>query len=175
MVGGGRDVESYGESDASRSPTNGGTLRSMCMCVFKYTVHRPRPRHSWTLPLRDQFRNADGLEFHTHPRYPDPEPSHPQTAKYIYSDELITKSRKKQASRPSGPSQAFTITYATSNNVPMMNRHTTKAIALFQRIDGIDVLLFLMYVQEYPSDSLGSNARRAYIGYLDSVGESACM
>ena len=49
-----------------------------------------------------------------------------------------------------------------------MNRYNNKAYALFQRLDGIDVFLFLMYVQEFATGAGGPNAGRACISYLDS-------
>jgi hypothetical protein len=52
--------------------------------------------------------------------------------------------------------------------------YKSKAIALFQRIDGMDVCIFCMYVQEYGGteenyESLNDNDKRIYIAYIDSV------
>lgn len=47
--------------------------------------------------------------------------------------------------------------------------YTSKAIALFQNIEGSLVLLFVMYVHEYSSKCPAPNARTAYLAYLDSV------
>lgn len=45
----------------------------------------------------------------------------------------------------------------------------SKCIALFQECDGIDLLLFIMYVFEYDDPASGPNYGRVYISYLDSV------
>jgi hypothetical protein len=61
---------------------------------------------------------------------------------------------------------------------PSLVRYTSKAISLFQKIDGLDVCIFTMYVQEYDGnddydDDVDPAAvcqdKRVYIAYLDSV------
>lgn len=62
---------------------------------------------------------------------------------------------------------------------PTKVMYRSKAIALFQRIDGLDVCIFCMYVQEYSGDgdefeslsdkAKASQQKRVYIAYLDSV------
>jgi E1A/CREB-binding protein len=62
---------------------------------------------------------------------------------------------------------------------PVKVSYRQKAIAMFQKIDGLDVCVFCMYVQEYDgNDDYGcelgnrvkaSHAKRVYIAYIDSV------
>lgn len=58
--------------------------------------------------------------------------------------------------------------------------YRSKAIALFQKVDGLDVAIFIMYVQEYSGNDeynagveegsvLPQSKKRVYIAYLDSV------
>ena len=47
--------------------------------------------------------------------------------------------------------------------------YRTKAIFAFQEIDGVDVVFFGMYVQEYDENCQAPNARRIYISFLDFI------
>ena len=52
---------------------------------------------------------------------------------------------------------------------PSQFNYRSKALVLWQRIGGVDVFIYGVYVQEYGDDSPEPNRRCAYLSYLDSV------
>ncbi|KAL3913187.1 MAG: hypothetical protein SGILL_006589 [Bacillariaceae sp.] len=53
--------------------------------------------------------------------------------------------------------------------LPETVQYRQKAIAMFQKIDGLDVCVFCMYCQEYGQEETGTGKKRVYISYIDSV------
>lgn len=69
----------------------------------------------------------------------------------------------------------FRMATTNSNDLvppPSSVQYRQKAITMFQKIDGLDVCIFCMYVQEYDGESHGDRSlqnKRVYVAYIDSV------
>ena len=65
--------------------------------------------------------------------------------------------------------KAIAPLYTSSSAGDLSLPYRSKCIAFFQHRNGMDILLFVLYVHEFGEDSTPANRRCVYISYLDSV------
>ncbi|KAF4039362.1 TAZ zinc finger [Phytophthora infestans] len=75
----------------------------------------------------------------------------------------------KSLKRPRATSAADKKAASASASLSLQLTYRSRCICVFQELDGVDVLIFTLYVQEYGPDALSPNAGRVYVSYLDSV------
>lgn len=74
--------------------------------------------------------------------------------------------------KTASPANEALIRYSwrqTGQSYPKEFPYCSNALMAFQQIQGQDVLLFALYVQEYGQDCPQPNKNRVYVSYLDSV------
>ena len=77
---------------------------------------------------------------------------------------VINSVSKKCEVRPK-----FQETFQSECEYPTEFPYRQRVLLLFQKIDGVDICLFCMYVQEYGEDCPPPNRNTVYLSYLDSV------
>ncbi|KAL4147399.1 hypothetical protein PRNP1_011155 [Phytophthora ramorum] len=80
-----------------------------------------------------------------------------------------SKSLKRPRSTMSAADKKAAASASASSALSLQLTYRSRCICVFQELDGVDVLIFTLYVQEYGADSLSPNAGRVYVSYLDSV------
>ena len=88
-----------------------------------------------------------------------------------YNDTFCLRevSRRDQVSKlPESFLQSVRVA-SPSSCYPSNIKSNSRVLHLYQRIDGVDVLLFAMYVSEFGKDAPVANRMSSYISYLDSI------
>ncbi|KAG1663398.1 hypothetical protein FOA52_011676 [Chlamydomonas sp. UWO 241] len=77
---------------------------------------------------------------------------------------VINNIMKKCEAKP-----RYADSFGQTDNYPTSFPYRQRVIVLFQNIEGVDVCLFVMYVQEYGPECPAPNTNVVYLSYLDSI------
>lgn len=99
---------------------------------------------------------------HPHPHLQGKSPQEVQAPEPL-TVRMINSIKKKCEVKPK-----FHETFTADGYVAELE-YRQKVLLLFQSLDGVDVCLFCMYVQEYGRDCPAPNTNVVYLSYLDSV------
>lgn len=164
-------IEQAGKDEAERM----GNLGNSDSIGFSRGVDEPASETQFGVTIREvlsidkQVQIKPKMGKLLSAKYAKPKKSDSKSANGSTGGAEKTKSLKRQRTESTKKRQNVGASASGSSDQPLHLTYRSRCICVFQELDGVDVLIFTLYVQEYGPDSLDPNAGRVYVSYLDSV------